>query len=97
MLRNSLNKLSFHQTAMPILATELERDSALTLSQAAVGFDFQIRQLEGPACRQLREIGFCEEMRVRKITNGRNMLCTVCGTRLALSKDLADQIRVVPA
>jgi len=82
---------------MPILATELERDSALTLSQAAVGFDFQIRQLEGPACRQLREIGFCEEMRVRKITNGRNMLCTVCGTRLALSKDLADQIRVVPA
>ncbi|YCM45994.1 ferrous iron transport protein A [Verrucomicrobiaceae bacterium 227] len=82
---------------MPILATELECDSALTLSQAAVGCEFQIRQLEGPSCRQLREIGFCEEMRVRKITNGRNMLCTVCGTRLALSKDLADQIRVIPA
>ncbi|MDB4813151.1 hypothetical protein OAH06_03460 [Akkermansiaceae bacterium] len=36
-------------------------------------------------------------MRVKKLTNGRNMLCTVCGTRLALSKDLADQIQVVPA
>lgn len=82
---------------MPVLATELECDSALTLSQAAIGCDFQIRELEGAACRQLREIGFCEEMRVRKLTNGRNMLCTVCGTRLALSKDLADQIRVVPA
>lgn len=82
---------------MSVLATELEFDSALTLSQAATGCDFQIRELGGSACRQLREIGFCEEMRVRKLTNGRNMLCTVCGTRLALSKDLADQIRVVPA
>ena len=82
---------------MPILATELERDSALTLSQAATGCEFQIRDVDGPACRQLRDIGFCEQMRVKKITNGRNMLCTVCGTRLALSKDLADQIRVVPA
>lgn len=82
---------------MSLLAVELERDSALTLSQAAIGCDFQIREVGGPACRQLREIGFCEEMRVKKLTNGRNMLCTVCGTRLALSKDLADQIQVVPA
>ncbi len=82
---------------MPTLATELERDSALTLSQAATGCEFQIREVEGSACRQLRDIGFCEQMRVKKLTNGRNMLCTVCGTRLALSKDLADQIRVVPA
>lgn len=82
---------------MSLLAVELERDSALTLSQAATGCDFQIREVEGPACQQLREIGFCEQMRVKKLTNGRNMLCTVCGTRLALSKDLADQIQVVPA
>ncbi len=82
---------------MPALALDLKRDSALTLSQAATGCEFQIRQVDGPSCRQLREIGFCEEMRVKKLTNGRNMLCTVCGTRLALSKDLADQISVVPA
>ncbi|MEJ6717597.1 MAG: ferrous iron transport protein A [Akkermansiaceae bacterium] len=82
---------------MPTLASNLERDSALTLSQAAIGCEFQIREVEGPACRQLRDIGFCEQMRVKKLTNGRNMLCTVCGTKLALSKDLADQIRVVPA
>ncbi len=82
---------------MSNLALDLERDSALTLSQASTGCDFQIRAVDGPACRQLRDIGFCEQMRVRKLTNGRNMLCTVCGTRLALSKDLADQIQVVPA
>lgn len=96
LLRNSLNKLSSSQH-MATFATELERDSALTLSQAAIGCEFQIRQVEGPACIQLRDIGFCEQMRVKKLTNGRNMLCTVCGTRLALSKDLADQIQVVPA
>jgi len=82
---------------MGSLALELELDSALTLSQAATDCEFQIKEVEGPACRQLREIGFCEQMRVRKITNGRNMLCTICGTRLALSKDLADQITVIPA
>ncbi|MBL6922189.1 ferrous iron transport protein A [bacterium] len=82
---------------MSNLALHLERDSALTLSQASTGCDFQIRAVDGPACRQLRDIGFCEQMRVRKLTNGRNMLCTVCGTRLALSKDLADQIQVIPA
>ena len=82
---------------MATFANNLEIDSALTLSQADVGCEFQIREVDGPACRQLREIGFCEEMRVRKSTNGRNMLCTICGTRLAVSKDLADQIKVVPA
>ena len=75
---------------------DLKRDSALNLSQAAVGCDFQIKQLEGPACRQLREIGFCEEMRIRKLADGRNLLCKVCGTRLAVSRDLANQVQVAP-
>ena len=78
------------------LATELQRDSALSLTQAAVGCDFQVTALEGPACQQLRAIGFCEEMRVRKISDGRNLVCTVCGTRLAVSRDLASQVRVAP-
>lgn len=78
------------------LTEALERDSALNLDQAAVGCNFQVKSLEGPACRQLREIGFCEEMRVRKIADGRTLLCAVCGTRLALSRDLAKQVRVTP-
>jgi ferrous iron transport protein A len=78
------------------LVTELKRDSALNLSQAAVGCVFQVVQLEGPGCSQLRDIGFCEEMRVRKISNGRNLVCAVCGTRLALSRELASQVQVAP-
>lgn len=78
------------------LTDALERDSALNLDQASVGCSFQVTSLDGPACRQLREIGFCEEMRVRKIAHGRNMICSVCGTRLALSRDLARQVRVTP-
>lgn len=76
---------------------DLKRDSALNLSQAAVGCDFQIKQLGGPSCRQLREIGFCEEMRIRKLADGRNLLCKVCGTRLALSRELAEQVFLEPA
>jgi Fe2+ transport system protein FeoA len=78
------------------LAEALKRDSALSLDQAAVGCDFQVISLEGPECRRLREIGFCEEMRVRPIASGRLLVCAVCGTRLALSRELARQVRVVP-
>ena len=78
------------------LTEVLKRDSALSLDQAAVGCSFQVKALDGPECRQLREIGFCEEMRIRKLTNGHNMVCAVCGTRLALSRDLARQVRVEP-
>ncbi len=76
---------------------ELERDSGLSLDQAAVGCDFHVKHVDGPACRQLREIGFCEQMRIRKLSDGRNLICKVCGTRLALSRALAEQVMVTPA
>ncbi|HQW28479.1 MAG TPA: FeoA domain-containing protein [Verrucomicrobiales bacterium] len=75
---------------------DLELDSLQSLAQAQVGCDFQIRYLEGPACEQLRNLGFCETLQVRKLAGGRNLICSVCGTRLAVSRDLADQIKVSP-
>ncbi len=77
-------------------AAELENDSLQTLAQATVGCDFRIRFLEGPACEQLRRLGFCETLQVRKLAHGRNLICTVCGTRLALSRELAHQVKVTP-
>lgn len=71
------------------------QEEAMDLDCAPVGCEFRVLSLEGPACRQLREIGFCEAMRVRKISQGRNLVCSVCGARLALSRDLARQVRVV--
>ncbi len=81
----------------PSLVQDLESDSLLSLTQAQVGCDFQIRRLEGPGCEQLRNLGFCESIQVRKLANGRNLICSVCGTRVALSSDLADQVKVEPA
>ena len=79
------------------LAEDLETDSLVSLSQASVGCDFRIRFLAGPACDQLRRLGFCETMQVRKLANGRKLICTVCGTRMALSRSLADHVMVAPA
>ena len=76
------------------IASDLKADSAMTLSKASAGCQLRIRQLEGGACQRLREIGFCEEMEICKLSDGRNMICSVCGTRLALSKKLGDQVLV---
>ena len=75
-------------------AADLKADSALTLSKAGAGCQLRIRQLDGGACQRLREIGFCEDMEICKLSDGRNMICSVCGTRLALSKKLGDQVIV---
>lgn len=85
-------------TAMALArATDLHADSLLSLSQAKVGCDFQIKLLSGPACEQLRDLGFCETLQVRKLADGRNLICSVCGTRLALSRELASQVMVAVA
>lgn len=75
-------------------AAGLQADSAMTLSMAASGCQLRIRQLDGGACRRLREIGFCEDMEICKLSDGRNMICSVCGTRLAVSRKLGDQVLV---
>jgi Fe2+ transport system protein FeoA len=76
------------------VAKDLEIDSAMTLNQARVGCDLQIHLLSGPSCDRLRDMGFCEQSQVRKLAGGRNLLCSVCGTRMAISSDLAEQVLV---
>lgn len=73
-----------------------ESSELQSLSQASVGCDLMIRSLEGPGCEQLRSLGFCETLRVRKLSDGRNLICSVCGTRLAVSQELAEQVKVSP-
>lgn len=78
------------------LAADLEMDSAMTLNQVGVGCDVRIRLLSGPSCDRLRDMGFCEQLQVRKLAGGRNLICSVCGTRLAISRELAEQVLVAP-
>ncbi len=80
----------------PAHAADLKIDSAMTLNQVKVGCDVQIRVLSGPGCDRLRDLGFCEELQLRKLTSGRNMICSICGTRMAISQELAEQVLVSP-
>jgi len=71
-------------------------NNLISLAEATVGCDFRIRFLAGPACEQLRRLGFCESLQVRKIANGRNLICSISGTRMAVSRELAQQVQVTP-
>ncbi len=78
------------------LAADLRIDSAMTLNQVAVGCDVRIRVLSGPGCERLRDLGFCEQLEIRKLAGGRNLICSICGTRMAISRELAEQVLVSP-
>ena len=45
---------------------------------------------------RLRELGFCEAAKVKKISGNTTVMCEVCGTKLALSHELAQLIHVQP-
>ncbi len=68
----------------------------MTLNEVAVGRDVRIRVIDGPGCERLRDMGFCEQLQVRKLSGGRNLVCSVCGTRMAISRELAEQVLVAP-
>lgn len=76
-------------TSMPSPAQSLQ-----SLNEAEVGCDLRIESVAGPQCDQLRRLGFCESLRVRKLANGRNLICSICGTRIAVSSSLAKQVIV---
>ncbi|MEP2777015.1 MAG: ferrous iron transport protein A [Luteolibacter sp.] len=68
----------------------------VSLDEAGLNCDVRISSLTGPACDRLRDLGFCEQMQLRKISNGRNLVCTVCGAKMAISRELAKQVIVSP-
>lgn len=67
-----------------------------TLREVALNCDVRIDRIHGASCDRLRELGFCEQMQLRKLSNGRNLVCSVCGAKMAISRELAEQILVSP-
>ena len=43
---------------------------------------------------RLRELGFCEEQKIRLVARQSNYICQVCNARLAISGKLAESIMV---
>ena len=79
--------------------TELAPESLpLTLLSAPMRRKLRLVVLQAkPAqCQRLREMGFCESAEIIKLSQGAALVCQVCGTRLALSKDLAKDIWIEP-
>ena len=68
------------------------------LSKMRVGSDCRIKQLSASPeiAHRLREMGFCEEQRIKLLSQHHNVICQVCNVRLGISAKLADSIWVEP-
>jgi ferrous iron transport protein A len=68
------------------------------LTQVQPGTLCRIRQLlaSPELSHRLRELGFCEEQKIRLLTQERTMICQVCNARLGISARLAEAIMVEP-
>ena len=65
-------------------------------SEVQAGDSVRIKQLSASpeVSSRLRELGFCEEQRVKLLSRNPNLICQVCNARLGLSSQLADLIWV---
>ena len=45
---------------------------------------------------RLREMGFCEDQRIKLLSQHHNIICQVCNVRLGISAELAESIWVEP-
>ena len=68
------------------------------LSCIKAGSVVSIKQLAATVevAERLREMGFCEEQRIKLISRDGNLICQVCNARLGISQKLADSIMVSP-
>jgi Fe2+ transport system protein FeoA len=68
------------------------------LSSVRAGTSVRIKQLSAPpeVTHRLREMGFCEEQKVRLLAQQANIICQVCNVRLGISTQLAEKILVEP-
>ena len=107
LLQPSLNCPSFaavKQKATPefeVLEGRCAGPQVCPLSHVKTGAVVCIKQLSTTpeVTNRLRELGFCEEQRIKLLARQSNYICQVCNARLAISGKLADSIMVeaVPA
>ncbi|HVV02433.1 MAG TPA: FeoA family protein, partial [Verrucomicrobiae bacterium] len=66
------------------------------LSCVKAGTEVCIRELStAPEMKdRLRELGFCEQQRIKLLSKSSNFICLVCNARLGISPALADAILV---
>ena len=72
--------------------------SICPLSRVEPGTTVCIKQLTATPemTSRLRELGFCEQQKVKLLTRDSNIICQVCNARLGISQKVADAILVEP-
>ncbi len=72
--------------------------TACPLSKVRAGTAVRIKQLSAPPAvtHRLREMGFCEEQKIKLLAQNTSIICQVCNVRLGISAALAEQILVEP-
>jgi ferrous iron transport protein A len=86
------------QTSEPDLVCPCLTSFICPLSEVEPGTVCRVRQvLASPeVSRRVREMGFCEDQKVRLLSQQCMMICQVCNARLGLSEQLARAILVEP-
>src|SRR5438876_2606282 len=79
-------------------APDCEKPFICPLSKMRVGTACRIKQLSASPeiAHRLREMGFCEEQRIKLLSQHSNVICQVCNARLGISAELAEAIWVEP-
>ena len=68
------------------------------LSRVNAGVAVRIKHLSGTPemTHRLREMGFCEEQKIKLLSRQSSLICQVCNARLGISARLAERILVEP-
>jgi ferrous iron transport protein A len=66
----------------------------MNLSQIKTNTSVVVLSLSSHECSRLREMGFCEKAKIKKIKDGRLLICDICNCKIAISKELAEGIEV---
>ena len=88
----------FSRTVNDTLNSTARTDSFFPLSHVKAGSSVRIKQVSASPeiTSRLREMGFCEEQKIRLISRHTNIICQVCHARLGISRQLAEKIMVEP-
>ena len=84
---------------LPLCSAEAcDQPELCPLNSVNAGTAVRIKRLSASpdVCNRLRELGFCEDQKVRVVSKQFNVICQVCHTRLGLSQQLAETILVEP-
>jgi Fe2+ transport system protein FeoA len=83
-------------THFTILEGECAGAKVCPLSHIAEGTVVCIKQLSASkdVTHRLREMGLCEEQKIKLVARQSSLICQVCNARLGISKKLAESILV---